>query len=212
MHDVGVPDRGRRIAGDGQGPHQPQRCGSVRRIEGGQAAPPEHGAAAVVAGGRGGRRRLEQGAVVGRDPLPLLLGPAGEVGRARQVEVPQKRAGVQPRRLLERAGSPRRLEGREVHLDQLGIEPQVAGAEDRLFGAELLAQGVERLVETPAGPLLLHLTPQQSHQTVAAHPPIAGASQNGEDREPPGLLGVAAQGPRTVEHRKAAERLDALHE
>ena len=128
------------------------------------------------------------------------------------MEVAQKRAGVQPRGLLERARRARGLEGRQIHLDQLGIEPQVAGAEDGLLGAQLLAQGVERLVEAPAGALLLHLTPQESHQTVATHPPIAGARQHGKDRQPPGLLGVASQGAGTVEDGQAAERLDALHE
>ena len=156
------------------------------------------------------RRRLEQRAVVGRDPFPFLLRPAGEVGRPRQMEVAQKRAGVEPRGLLERARRARGLEGRQIHLDQLGIEPQVAGAEDGLLGAQLLAQGVERLVEAPAGALLLHLPPQQCRQPVAVHPAIAGPRQHREDREPPRLLGVATQRAGTVEDGQAAERLDAL--
>ena len=184
----------------------------IRRVECRQPAPPEDRAAAVLTRGRAGRGGLDQGAVVGRDPLARLVGPAGEVRHARQMEIPQERAGVQSRRLLERAGCPRRLEGREIHLDQLRIESQVAGAEDRILGAELLAQRVKGLVETPAGALLVHITPQQSRQTVAAHPAISGASQDRQDGEPARLLCVPAQRARTVERGQAAERLDALHQ
>ena len=182
VHDVGVADRSRRVAGGGQRPHQAQGGRCIGRVDGGEAAPPEHGAGPVVASGGGCGRRLEQGAVVGRDPLPLLLGPAGELRRARQMEVAQKRAGVQPRGLLERARRARGLEGRQIHLDQLGIEPQVAGAEDGLLGAQLLAQGVERLVEAPAGALLLHLTPQES-------------APDGRDSPPDRRRAPARQGP-----------------
>lgn len=114
-------------------------------------------------------------------------------------------AGVEPRRLLERARRPGRLERREIDLDQLRIEPQLAGAEDRFLGAELLAQGVERLIETAAGALLLDLPPQQSPQTIAPHPAIAGTGQDREDREPPRLLGVPTQRPGTLEHGQAAQ-------
>src|SRR6476660_5043022 len=75
-----------------------------------------------------------------------------------------------------------------------------------------MPQGVERLVEVPPGALLLHLTPQQRAQPVAVDPPIARAGEHRQDGEAPRLLRVATQRQRTVEHRKPAERLDALQE
>ena len=84
------------------------------------------------------------------------------------------------------------------------------GAEDGLLGAQLLAQRVERLVETAASALLLLLPPEQCRQAVPVHPAPAGAGQDREDRETPRLLGVAAQRAAIVEHRHPAERLDVL--
>ena len=212
LHDLRVAERSRRIARDRQRPHQSLRGTGIGRVERRQPAPPEDRATPVLAPGGRSRGRLEQRAVVGRDPFSLFLRPTGEVGRPRQMEVAQKRAGVQPRGLLERARRPRDLEGRQIHLDQLGIEPQVAGAEDGLLGAQLLAQRVERLVETAASALLLLLPPEQCRQAVPVHPALAGAGQDREDRETPRLLGVAAQRAAIVEHRHPAERLDVLHE
>ena len=60
------------------------------------------------------------------------------------MEISEERTDVEPGRLLEGARRPCRLEGREIDLDQLLIEPKVAGAEDRLLRAEVVTQCVQR--------------------------------------------------------------------
>jgi len=206
-----VTEGARSITGRGQGAHQPLGPAGVGGIERCQPAPPEYGACLVSPRGGRYRRRLEQPPVVGGEPVPLLVGPAGEGGSARQVEVAQEGTGVQPSRLLQCPRCSRGLERRDVHLDQLRVEPQLAGAEDRFLRTELLAQGVQRLVQVPPGALLLDVAPQEARQPVAAHPAVSRPREDREQREPPRLLGIAAQRPAAVEHGKAAERLDALH-
>ena len=212
VDDVGVAERPWRITRLGERTHEPLRRTRVGGVDRGEPPPPEHRPAAVVACARGSRGGLEHAAVAGRNLLPLLLGPPGERGHTRQVEVAQERSGVDPRRLLERARDPCGLERVEIHLDQLGIEPQVAGAEDGLLGAQVLAQGVERLAEAAASALLLHFAPEQSGQAVAVHPAIPGTRQDGQNREPPRLLCVSTDRARAVEHGQAAKGLDALHD
>ncbi len=47
------------------------------------------------------------------------------------MEVAQEGPAVEPGRFLYSTGRPRGLEPVEIDLDQLGIEPELAGAEDR---------------------------------------------------------------------------------
>ena len=142
--------------------------------------------------------------------FPLLLRPAGEVRRARQMEVAQKRAGSR------RAASSNAPDARAVSkaarstsissgLSRRSRVPRIASS------SPAPGAGRRAPVETAASALLLLLAPEQCHQAVPIHPALAGAGQDREDRETPRLLGVAAQRAAIVEHRHPAERLDVLH-
>ena len=115
-------------------------------------------------GERGGRPRRPA-----TQPDSLLLQPALELPAARDVKALQQIAPIQPQRpggviRLDRGFELHRVAGERSDVDaDLPITP----ARHRLL-AQRGSQMTERLVERPAGVLLVQLGPEESEKSVAA--------------------------------------------
>ena len=153
--------------------HQPDRHLRVERILGSQLARPLHRRHLVAAFSGPPGQPLECGGVIPSEPRPLLLQPALELRGVGEMEPVQEGADVLRGRPLELARPDSEGERREVAGDQLGVEPQVPGAQEYLVRAHLLAEGVQGLIESLTRPLLIGFRPEHAEQPVACHPLLA---------------------------------------
>ena len=71
------------------------------------------------------------------------------------------------------AASDGREEVADVGGDDCGIEPELGGAEQELFFAQLSANGVGNLVEGAAAALLVAIGPELEEEADAAYPLLA---------------------------------------
>jgi hypothetical protein len=123
------------------------------------------------------------------------------------MEAVQKRPGVLVHRLLQ----PSRLEGGgeggQVAREVVGIDPQVAGAEEDLVPAHLLAEGVQRLVEPPAGPLLVAFAPEEAEQPVARDAAVTRGREERQESQAAGLGRGSAQPLAVTRQEEPTERV-----
>ena len=210
--DPCMPQRAVAIVGRHQRLHQPERNPAVERILGRGLAPPLHRFQPVPARlGLAGQLPQRLG-VAPRQARPLLLDPAVELRCPRQTEAVKEGAGVPCRCVFQLPSGQRRLELRHVARDQLRVEPELAGAEKDVIGPEILAQGIERLIEYPPRPLLLGVGPEVGEHLVAGEPLLAGGGKKGQDGQPARLRGRAAYQAGVSPNVQSAESVDPQHD
>src|SRR5215218_921947 len=170
-----------------QSAHQRHRYPRVERILSRDLPPPAHRFGPVAALLRTLRQLLQRLGVAACQGGALLFRPPVELRRRGQVEAIEERAGVARGGVFQAPPLNGRLELCYVAGDQIGIEPQVAAAEKDLVRAEVLAQGVERLIQPPAGPLLLRIGPEVGQHFFAGEPLLAGGRQERQNGQTAGL-------------------------
>src|SRR5215217_6427784 len=167
--------------------HQRHRYPRIEWILSRDLPPPAHRFGPVAALLRTLRQLLQRLGVAACQGGAFLFRPPLELRRRRQVEAIEERAGVARGGVFQAPALNGRLEPRHVAGDQIGIEPQVAAAEKDVVRAEVLAQGVERLIQPPAGPLLLGIGPEVGQHFFAGEPLLAGGRQERENGQTAGL-------------------------
>ena len=178
--------------------HQGRGNPAIQRIEGCQFAPPSGGGPVFPLAVRPGSKLLQQLGVLLIQTLPFALDPALEFAGARQVKSVEKRTGIQvgrPTPVPVPAGGGEFV---EIAGNDGGVEPELLGAEEQLFAAQALAQGVQRLTERAAGPLLFGVGPEESEQALARDPAISGSGQECKQGQPPGLGRLPRQQARSI--------------
>ena len=86
------------------------------------------------------------------------------------------------------------------------IEVLIVGAGPAgLRAAQVLAEGIEGLVEATPAPLLIGLGPQHEEEAIPADAAVAGARQQGQDGQPARLLRGTADGAIAIEDGKTAQ-------
>ncbi len=96
----------------------------------------------------------------------------------------EKGSGVHTGRLFPLSSAGRGREVSYVAPQNIRVEPEILAAEDHLLIPEVLSQGIDRLAQPPAPPLLVRVRPEERQQLFAGEPPVAGACQHGEQRKP----------------------------
>jgi hypothetical protein len=207
--DPGVVQRSRAIARRHQGLHQPHRDPGVERVLRGKLPPPLGRLRGVAALAGPLRQALEGVRIVSRDPGPFLFHPALELGRLGDVKPVEKRADILGRSLLQTARLDGEREGGNIAGDEVGVEADVAGAEEDLVRADLLAQRVQGLVEPAPGPVFVALGPEHAEHPVAGHTVLPRGGQEGEQGKPARLRGGAAEALPVPLEKQPAERVQA---
>jgi len=101
--------------------------------------------------------------------------------------------------LLERPIAEGRFERPHIGPDDIAVEPECLLPEKQMLNVQMLALGINQLIEDVAGPLRVALGPEIRYELVPAHASLAGYGQEREQREPAtlgrgaGERGVAAR-------------------
>ena len=127
------------------------------------------------------------------------------------MEPVEERPGVLRRGRLEPAPAQRRRELADVARHQLRIEAEVAPAQEDLVGAEVLAQGVDRLAQAAAGAVFLGVGPEIGEDLLAGQPRLARRGEQRHEREPARLRRGAADDAVGATHVQSAEGMNAQH-
>ena len=158
-----------------------------------------------------GRERLERLARALLELLALGLHPALEVRRVAQIEAVEERPRVQRHRLRRVAALERGLEALNVARDDVGVQPQLGGAEQQLRRVEIAPQRVAGLLEESVGVLAVALGPEVGNQLVAAQAALAGGGEQREERERLAARGGTAALGAILFDRKPAQRPHGQH-
>ncbi len=209
--DAGVLQSARPVARRDERAHQAHRHARVQWILRREPAPPAHRLRRITPVRRSPRQLLERLGVAMRQPHPLLLGPAVELRRARQMKAVQKCPGVVPHRRIEPARAQRLAELGHVARHQVGVEAEVPTPDEHLVVAQILAQRVERLAETPPGAIVLGVRPEIGQHFLACQSRLARRGEEREDGEPARLGGRAAHDAVGAAHVQPAEGMNAQH-
>ena len=189
--DARVAERAGAVARGGERLHQPDGVARAVGVVGREPAPGVDGAGEVAGLGALPGERLERvGVLPGEEPA-LGFDPALELGRIGEEEPVQEGAGVQAHGLVPRLAFHRIAELPDVAHDDGGVEPQVRPHRQDGLAPQLLVQPVNGVGEGVAGPLLVALGPQITHQFVPADPPLRRRGERREQPEAAGLHGAA---------------------
>ena len=205
--DPGVLERRCPVPGSHERLHQSDGDARVERVLGAEPPPPLDSLQTVAPVSRAPGQALEHGAVVPGQLRPLLLQPALELGCVGEVKSVEEGAGILPGRLFQPVCPEGGREQGDVTGDEVGVEPEVLGAQEDLVRAHLLAEGVEGLVEPLPRPLLVGLGPDHRKQAVPGHAPVAGGREQGEQGQAPGLGRGAAEPLSVPLYEQPAERV-----
>ena len=189
--DARVAERAGAVARGGARLHQPDGEAGAVGVVGREPAPGSDGAGEVAGLGALSGERLERvGVLPGEEPA-LGLDPALEFRRVGEEEPVQERTGVHPHGLVPRLAFHRLAELLDIAHDDGGVEPQVRPHRQDGLASQLLVQPVDGIGERVAGPLLVALGPEITHQFVPADAPLRRRGEQGEEAEPPALRGAA---------------------
>ena len=108
------------------------------------------------------------------------------------MEAIQKGPGVADRRLFKLPPLQCLLELSYIAADYFSVEPQISRADEDIVRAEVLAQGIERLVESPTRSFLLGVGPEVSQHLLPGKPLLTCGCQQGEHGKPARLRRRAA--------------------
>ena len=169
--------------------HQTKRRLAIERVERRQATPPVRRRRVVPPVLGATRESLERRRVIASEPGALAFHPSLEPGSAREMETVEELPLVDRDRPLEISRAERRAKFGDVAVNELRREHEVARSGDRLVASDLMAQRIQRLVETLSRLLLVGVEPEERHESIARDASMAGRGEDGEQREPARLRG-----------------------
>ena len=162
----------------------------------------------VGAVGRAPGQLLERRAVVARQLRPLLLQPALELRRVRDMEPVEEGTGVLRGGLLQSVRVEGGREQGHVAGDEVGIETEVLRPQEHLIRAQLLAESIQGLVEPLPGPLIAGLGLEHREQAVPGDALVARGRKQGEQSQAARLGRRAAEPLPVALHVQPAERVE----
>ncbi len=209
--DAGLAQGAGAVAGGEEGLHELHGAARVEGVERRDAAIPAHGGRRVAAGVRGPGEFLQRHAERLIERASLLFHPVFELGDRREPEAVQEGTGHEAHGALVVLPANQILELGDVAPDFIGVEAQLAGAEEDVGGVGVATKGVERLLQGVPTLLVVGVGPEGGLEPVARNAARAGAGDHGQQGLTPRLGGRPLHARVGTVQGQSAERGYAQH-